>query len=57
MGGLGYRLTDLLVVAACSLTFIALASPGPHEPKGPPNALIVQDVSVEQLNTVMLKQR
>ena len=44
MRGLGYRLTDLPVIAACSLTFVAVASPSRHEPKGPPNGLIAQDL-------------
>ena len=44
MRGLGYRLTDVLVIAACSLTFIAVVSPGRHEPKGPPIGLIAQDL-------------
>jgi hypothetical protein len=44
MRGLGYRLTDGLVIAACSLTFIAVVSPGRHEPKGPPIGLIAQDL-------------
>ena len=73
MRGLGYRLTDGLVIAACSLTFVAVVSPGRHEPKGPPIGLIAQDlgttpehfqelaaalyVSVEQLDTVMEKYR
>ena len=44
MRGLGYRLTDVLVIAACSLTFVAVVSPGRHEPKGPPIGLIAQDL-------------
>lgn len=44
MRGLGYRLTDMLVVAACTLAFVAIASPSRHEPKGPPIALIAQDL-------------
>ena len=44
MRGLGYRLTDALVIAACSLTFVAIASPGRHEPKDPPLGLIAQDL-------------
>jgi hypothetical protein len=44
MRGLGYRLTDVLVVAACTLAFVAIASPSRHEPKGPPIALIAQDL-------------
>jgi hypothetical protein len=44
MPGLGYRLTDLLVIAACSLTFVAVVSPSRHEPKGPPIGLIAQDL-------------
>ena len=44
MRGLGYRLTDGLVIAACSLTFVAVVSPGRHEPKGPPIGLIAQDL-------------
>jgi hypothetical protein len=46
MPGLGYRLTDLLVIAACSLTFIAVISPSRHEPKGPPIGLIAQDLGM-----------
>ena len=46
MRGLGYRLTDVLVVAACSLTFVAVASPSRHEPKGPPIRLIAQDLGM-----------
>ena len=38
MRGLGYRLTDALVIAACSLAFIAVISPGRYEPKNPPIA-------------------
>lgn len=44
MRGLGYRLTDMLVIAACSLTFVAVASPSRHESKGPPIGLIAQDL-------------
>ncbi len=44
MGGLGYRLTDVLVIAACSLTFMAIVSPGRYEPKSPPIGLIAQDL-------------
>jgi hypothetical protein len=44
MRGLGYRLTDALVIAACSLTFVAVVSPGQHEPKGPPIGLIAKDL-------------
>jgi len=44
MRGLGYRLTDMLVIAACSLTFIAVVSPGRHEPRDPPISLIAQDL-------------
>ena len=44
MRGLGYRLTDVLVVAACSLTFAAVVSPSRHEPKAPPIGLIAQDL-------------
>ena len=36
MRGLGYRLTDILVIAACTLAFIAVISPGRYEPKNPP---------------------
>jgi hypothetical protein len=43
MRGLGYRLTDLLVIAACSLTFVAVVSPSRHEPS-PPIGLIAQDL-------------
>ena len=39
MRGLGYRLTDALVIAACSLAFIAVISPGRYEPKNPPITL------------------
>ena len=43
--GLGYGLTDLLVVAACSLAFVfvvtAARDPGP---KGPPIDLIARDL-------------
>jgi len=45
MPGLGYRLTDLLVIAACSLTFIAIVSPSRHEPS-PPIRLIAQDLGM-----------
>jgi hypothetical protein len=44
MRGLGYRLTDVLVIAACSLTFVAVVSPSRHETKGPPIGLIAQDL-------------
>jgi hypothetical protein len=44
MGGLGYKLADVLVIAACSLTFVAVASPSKQEPKGPPIGLIAQDL-------------
>jgi hypothetical protein len=44
MRGIGYKLADVLVVAACSLTFVAVANPGRHEPKGPPLGLIAQDL-------------
>jgi hypothetical protein len=44
MRGLGYRSTDVLVVAACTLAFVAVVSPSRHEPKGPPIALIAQDL-------------
>lgn len=44
MRGLGYRLTDMLVIAACSLTFIAVVGPGRHEPNEPPIGLIAQDL-------------
>ncbi len=33
MRGLGYRLTDMLVIAACSLTFVAVVSPGATSPR------------------------
>ena len=36
MRGLGYRLTDILVIAACTLAFIAVISPGRYQPKNPP---------------------
>jgi hypothetical protein len=45
MRGLGYRLTDLLVIAACSLTFVAVVSPSRHEPS-PPIGLIAQDLGM-----------
>jgi hypothetical protein len=42
---LGYGLTDLLVIAACSLTFAAIVGPVRHaDPKGPPIAQIAQDL-------------
>ncbi|SEP09226.1 hypothetical protein SAMN02990966_03924 [Rhodospirillales bacterium URHD0017] len=44
MRGLGYRLTDMLVIAACSLTFIAVVSSARHEPRDPPIGLIAQDL-------------
>ena len=45
MRRLGYGMTDMLVVAACSLAFAAVIGPGRHiEPKGPPIALIAQDL-------------
>jgi hypothetical protein len=44
MRGLGYRLTDVLVVGACTLAFAAVINPNRHEPKGPPIALIAQDL-------------
>jgi hypothetical protein len=45
MRGLGYGMTDMLVVVACSLAFAAVIGPGRHiEPKGPPIALIAQDL-------------
>ena len=45
MRGLGYGMTDMLVVAACSLAFAAVIGPGRHiEPKGPPIGLIAQDL-------------
>ena len=34
----------MLVIAACSLTFVAVVSPTRHEPKGPPIGLIAQDL-------------
>src|SRR5687768_5025159 len=46
MRGLGYRLTDALVIAACSLTFVAVVSPSRYEPKGPPIGLIAQDLGM-----------
>jgi hypothetical protein len=46
MRGLGYRLTDALVIAACSLTFVVVVSPSRHEPKGPPIALIAHDLGM-----------
>ena len=45
MRGLGYRLTDVLVIAACSLTFVAVVSPSRHEPS-PPIGLIAQDLGM-----------
>lgn len=44
MRGLGYRLTDMLVIAACSLAFVAIISPEPYRPKDPPFGLIAQDL-------------
>ena len=44
MRGIGYRVTDMLVIAACSLTFVAVVSPGRHEPPGPPIGQIAQDL-------------
>ncbi len=35
---------DVLVIAACSLTFAAVMSTRHGEPKGPPFALIAQDL-------------
>ena len=44
MRGIGYRLTDLLVIAACSLTFVAVVSPWRHTPNAPPISLIAQEL-------------
>mgnify|MGYP001109182138 CR=1 FL=1 len=44
MRGLGYGLADMLVIAACSLAFAAIVSPGRYEPKNPPIGLIAQDL-------------
>jgi hypothetical protein len=44
MRGLGYGLMDVLVIAACSLTFVAVVGAGRHEPKRPPIELIAQDL-------------
>ena len=42
---LSYGFADLLVIAACSLTFLAIVGPVRHaEPKGPPIAQIAQDL-------------
>lgn len=41
--GLGYDLMDLLVVAACTVTFVTVVSLGKHaEPKGPPFGAIAR---------------
>ena len=44
MRGLGYRLTDMLVIAACSLTFVAVASSTRQESGGMPIGLIAHDL-------------
>lgn len=44
MRGIGYRLTDVLVIAACSLAFVAIVSPSRHTPQGPPIGLIAQEL-------------
>src|SRR5262245_44682474 len=46
MRSLGYGMTDMLVVGACSLAFAAIiGGPIRHiEPKGPPIAMIAQDL-------------
>jgi hypothetical protein len=44
MRGLGYRLTGVLVIADCGLTFVTVVSPTRHEPKGPPIGQIAQDL-------------
>jgi hypothetical protein len=44
MRGLGYGWTDVLVIAACSLAFVAVVGPNRLEPKGPPIALIAHDL-------------
>src|SRR5262245_17144700 len=44
MRGIGYRLTDVLVIAACCLTFVAVVGPWRHTPDGPPIALIAQEL-------------
>ena len=41
---LSYGLTDLLVIAACSLTFLAIVGPVRHADAGPPIAQIAQDL-------------
>jgi len=44
-GGLRYGLMDLLVVAACSLTFAVVMGTGKHiASKGPPIGLIAQEL-------------
>jgi hypothetical protein len=44
MRGLGHGWTDLLVIAACTAAFVAVVGPNRLEPKGPPIALIAQDL-------------
>lgn len=44
MRGLGYGWTDVLMIAACSLAFVAIVGPSRLEPKGPPIALIAHDL-------------
>ena len=57
-GRLGYMLTDLLVVVACSLAFVAIAGPAraPRLFQGP-RAATSLNVPVERLDTVMEKYR
>ncbi len=44
MRGIGYRLTDLLVIAACSLTFVAVVNPWRQTSSDPPIGLIAQEL-------------
>ena len=44
MRGIGYRLTDLLVIAACSLTFVAVVNPWRQTPNRPSIGLIAQEL-------------
>lgn len=57
MRGLGYRLTDVLVIAACSLTFVAVVSPTRHAPKGPPIGLIAQDLGTTPEHFLQLAEK
>ena len=54
---LGYMLTDLLVVVACSLAFVAIAGPARHRAFQGPRAATSLNVPVERLDTVMEKYR